>query len=72
MKRSYLEKVFFEKRSPDSLEKLKKQKNYGSRLYIKKWRKYFESHNPRRISDNIFFWKNIKTFFLKNEKSARR
>ena len=43
MKRSYLEKVYFKKRAPDSLIHLKKQKNYCSRLYRKQRRKYFES-----------------------------
>ena len=43
MKRSYLEKVYFKKKSPDSLIKFKKQKNYCSRLYKKEPKNYFES-----------------------------
>ena len=59
MKRSYLEKVYFKKKTPDSLIKFKKQKNYYSRLYKKEQKKYFESLNPRMIKDNKSFWKNI-------------
>ena len=35
MKRSCLEKLYFKKKTPDSLIKFKKQKNYCSRLYKK-------------------------------------
>ena len=66
MKGSYLEKVYFKKKTPDSLTKFKKQKNYCSRLYKKERKKYFESLNPRRISDNKSFWKNIQPFFSEN------
>ena len=63
MKRSYLEKVYFKKKTPVSLIKFKKQKNYCSRLYKKERKKYFESLNSRSISDNKSFWKNIQPFF---------
>ena len=58
VKRSYLEKVYFKKKTPDSLTKLKNQKNYCSRIPKKEQKKYLESLNPRRISDNKSFWKN--------------
>ena len=63
-KRSYLKKVYFKKKTPDSLKKIKKQKNYCSRLYKKEWKKYFQSLDQRRISGNKSFWKNIQPFFF--------
>ena len=67
MKRSYLEKVYFKKKTPDSLIKFKKQKNYCSRLYKRERKKYFE-----RISDNKSFGKIYNLFSLKNERLAIR
>ena len=72
MKWSYLEKVYFKKKNPDSLKKLKKQQNYCSRLYKKKRKKYFESLDPRRISDNKSFWKNIQPFFSEKRKISNK
>ena len=72
MKRSYFEKVYFKKKTPDSLTKFKKQKNYCSRLYKKERKKYFESLNPRRISDNKSFWKNIQPFFSEKRKISNK
>ena len=72
MKRSYLEKVYFKKKTPDSLKKLKKQNNYCSRLYKKERKKYFESLDPRRISDNKSFWKNIQPFFSEKRKISNK
>ena len=71
MKRSYLKKVYFKKKTPDSLIKFKKQKNYCSRLYKKERKKYFESLNPRRISDNKSFWKNVPFFSEKRKISNK-
>ena len=72
MKWSYLEKVYFKKKTPDSLKKFKKQKNYCSRLYKKERKKYFESLDPRRISDNKSFWKNIQPFFSEKRKISNK
>ena len=72
MKRSYLEKVFFKKKTHDLLIKFKKQKNYRSRLYKKERKKHFRSLNPRSISDNKSFWKNIQTFFSKKRKISNK
>ena len=63
-----MEKVYFKKKAPDSLIKFKKQKNDCSRLYKKERKEYFESLNPRRISDNKSFWKNIQHFFSEKRK----
>ena len=35
MKRSYLENLYFKKRTPESMKKYKKQKNFCSKLYEK-------------------------------------
>ena len=72
MKRSYLEKVYFKKKTPDSLKKFKKQKNYCSKLYKKERKKYFESLDPRKISDNKSFWKNIQPFFSDKRKISNK
>ena len=72
MKRPYLEKVYFKKKSPDSVIKFKKQKNYCSRPYKKEWKKFFERINPRRISENKSFWKNIQPFFSKKRKISNK
>ena len=50
--------------------KFKRQKNYCSKVYKKEQRKYFESLNPRRISNNKSFWKNIQHFFSEKERLA--
>ena len=72
MKRSYLEKVYFKKKTPDSLKKLKKQNNYCSRLYKKERKKYFESLDSRRISDIKSFRKNIQPFFSEKRKISNK
>ena len=49
------------KKLPDSLTKFKKQKNYSAADFTKKsGKKYFESLNPRKASDNKSFWKNLQ------------
>ena len=72
MKRSYLEKVCFKKKTPDSSTKFKKQKNYCSRLYKKKRKKYFESLNPRRISDSKSFSNNAQPFLSEKRKISNK
>ena len=72
MKRSCLEKVYFKKKTPDSLKKFKKQKNYCRKLYKKEREKYFESLDPRKISDNKSFWKNIQPFFSDKRKISNK
>ena len=73
MKRSYFGNVYFKKKPPDSLTKFKKQSNYYRKLLKKDRNKYFESLNPRMISDNnIFFGKAYNLFSLKNKRLAIR
>ena len=59
IKRSYLEKVYFKKKNSRFIKKFKKQKNYCSRFYKIERKKYFKCLDPRRISDNKNFWKNV-------------
>ena len=50
MRRSYLEKLYFKKRTPSSLKKYKKQKNYCKKLYKKERKAYFNKINPNNES----------------------
>ena len=68
MRRSYLEKLYFKKRTPSSLKKYKKQKNYCSKLYKKGRKAYFDKINPKKVPDNKSFWKNIQPLFSENRK----
>ena len=72
MKRSYLENLYFKKRTPESMKKYKKQKNFCSKLYTKKRRKYFESLDPSKIVGNKTFWKNIHPLFSEKRKIANK
>ena len=72
MKRSYLEKVYFKRKTPDSSKKIKKQKNYCRRLYKKERELCFEILDPRRISGNKSFRKNIQTFFSEKRKISNK
>ena len=45
-RRSYLEKIYFKKRTDHSLKAYKKQKNYCNRLYKKESKNSFSSLNP--------------------------
>ena len=72
MKRSYLDNLYFKKRTPESIKKHKKQKNFCSKLYKKEWRKYFESVDPSKIVDNKTSWKNIQPVFSEKQKIANK
>ena len=63
MRRSYLEKIYFKKRTDQSLTAYMKQKNYCSRLYKKDRKNFFSSLNPFLVKDNKLFWKSVKPFF---------
>ena len=64
MKRSKLDKIYFKKKTSESLKAYKKQKNYCSMLYKKERKKYFDNHNTSILSDDQTFWKVIKPFFI--------
>ena len=72
MKRSYLLKIYFKKKTPDSLKNFKKQNNYCSRLYKKERKEYLESLDPRRISDNKSFSKKIQPFLSEKRKISNK
>ena len=62
MRRSYLENVYFKKRTDKSFRAYKKQKNYYRRLYKNKRKKFFNKLNPSFVNDSKLFWKTIKPF----------
>ena len=66
MKRSYLENLYFKRRTDHSLRNYKKQKNYCSRLYKKERKNFFNKLNTSFVSDNKLFWKTVKPFFSNN------
>ena len=72
MKRSCLEKFYFKKKATESLKKYKKHKNFCSRLYKKERKKYFDTLDVSKITNNKAFWKNIQPFFLKRENSQTK
>ena len=72
MKRSYLEKLYFKKKTTESLKKYKKHKNFCSRLYKKERKKYFDTLDVNKITDNKAFWKNIQPLFSEKRKFANK
>ena len=68
MKRSYFIPSLFQEKNSRFIKKIKKQKNYCRRLYKKERKKCLEILDPRRISDNKSFRKNIQTFFSEKRK----
>ena len=70
MKRSYLENLYFKKRTGHSLRNYKKQKIYCSQLYKKERKNFFNKLNTSFVSDNKLFWKTVK-FFFSNKGSQR-
>ena len=67
MKRPFLEKVYFKKKTPDSLTKFKKQKNYCSRLYKKEWKNISKVLLQEGSVAIKAFGKIYNLFSLKNE-----
>ena len=66
MKRSYLENLYFKRRTDPSLRNYKKQKNHCSRMYKKERKNLFNELNTSFVSDNKLFWKTVKLFFSNN------
>ena len=64
MKRPQLENIYKKTLTEKSLKAYIKQKNYGSRLFKKERKMFFNSLNPLVISDNKKFWKTVKPFFF--------
>ena len=61
MGRSNLQTKYFKTRTPESLKKYRRQKNYCSRLYKKERKTFFNSLKVSNITDNNIF----NPFFLK-------
>ena len=55
MKKSYLENLYFKKRTDQSLINYKKQKNYCSGLYKKEKKNFFNKLKTSFVSDNKLF-----------------
>jgi len=72
MKRSYLEKDYFKKKTTASLKKYKQQKNFCSRLYKKERKSFYNNLDPSVVSDNKTFWKNIQPFFSEKRKVGNK
>ena len=66
MRRSNLQTKCFETRTPESLRKYRKQKNYCSTLYKKERVTFFNNVKVSNIADNKTFWKNIQPIFSEN------
>ena len=72
MRRSNLQTIYFKKRTPESLKKYKKQKNYCSKLYKKERKAFFSNLNPSNICDNKTFWKYVQPFFSEKRKISNK
>ena len=63
MRRSYLEKVYYNNKLEKSFKAYKKQKNFCSRLCKKERKRFFNDLNSFFVSDSKLFWETIKPFF---------
>ena len=72
MRRSNLQTKYFKTRTPESLKKYRKQKNYCSRSYKKEHKTFFNNLKVSNITDNKTFWKNIQPIFSENRKVANK
>ena len=71
-RRSDLQTKYFKTRTPESLKKYRKQKNYCSRLYKRERKTFFNNLKVSNITDNKIFWKNIQPIFPENRKVANK
>ena len=65
-------KIIFQKKTTESLKKYKKHKNFWSRLYKKERKKYFNTLDVNKTTDNKAFWKNIQLLFYENRKFVNK
>ena len=63
---------YFKTKTPESLKKYKKQKNYCSRLYKKERKTFFNNLKVSNITDNKTCCKNIQPIFSENHKVANK
>ena len=54
------------------MEKYQKHKKFCSRLYKKERKKYFDTLDVNKITDNKAFWKNIQPLFSEKRKFEKR
>ena len=54
------------------MKKYKKHKNFCSRLYKKERKKYFDTLDVNKITDNKAFWKNIQPLFSEKRKFTNK
>ena len=72
MTRSRLENKYQKTKSLEHKENFKKHKNYCNRLYKRERKKYYESLNSRKITDNKKFWNTMKPFLTDKGTSQKR
>ena len=72
MKRSQLGKLYFKIQTTESLKKYQKHNTFCSRLYKKERKKYLNTLDANKITDNKAFWKNIQPLFSEKRKSANK
>ena len=72
MRRSNLQTKYFKTRTPESLKKYRKQKNYCGKLYKKECKTFFNNLKVSNSTDNKTFWKNIQHIFSENCKVANQ
>ena len=72
MKRSELATKYYKHKTDLALKNFKRQRNYCSRLYKRERRRYYESLDISKITDNKTFWKTVKPFLSdKGSKSSK-
>ena len=60
MKRTQMQDKYFKNRSCETFNAYTHQRNFCRRLYKRENKKYFNSLNLNRITDNKVFWKTVK------------
>ena len=63
MKKSYLEKLYFKKKTTESLKKNKKHRFFCGGLCKKACKKYLDSLDVNKTTDNKAFQRNIQPLF---------
>ena len=72
MKRSNLEKHYFNKKTTESLKKYKKHKNKCCGLYKKERKRYFDILHANKIIDKKDFLKNIQPLIFDKKNSQTK
>ena len=72
MTRSRLKNAFNKKRTKQSWEKYKKQRNFVVKLLRRTKYEYFNKIDIKNLADNKTFWKTIKPFFNNSNKNSNK